>query len=69
MDTLGDLHPLLIRPPLPLLDGHLLAPGLFATNFGTITVAGFVALHLVYGGVVGALYPKVPVRRLVPAVA
>ena len=69
MDALGDLHPLLIRPPLPLLDGHLLAPGLFATNFGVLTVAGVVALHVVYGGIVGALYPQVPVRRLVPAVA
>ncbi len=69
MDALGDLHPLLIRPPLPLLDGHLLAPGLFATNFGVMTIAGFVALHFVYGGIVGALYQRVPLRRLVPAVA
>lgn len=69
LEALGDLHPLLVRPPLPLLDGHLLAPGLFATNFGVITIAGVVALHFVYGGIVGALYPQVPVRRLVPAVA
>jgi hypothetical protein len=69
MDALGDLHPLLIRPPFPLLDGHLLAPGSFATNFGVITMAGFVALHFVYGGIVGAMYQRVPIRRLVPAVA
>jgi hypothetical protein len=69
MEALGDIHPLLIRPPLPLLEGHLLAPGLFATNFGVMTVAGFVVLHFVYGGIVGALYQRVPLRRLIPAVA
>ncbi len=69
MDALGDLHPLMSRPPLPLLDGELLAPGLFAANFGMRTVVGFVALHFVYGGVVGSLYQKVPQPRLVPAVA
>jgi hypothetical protein len=68
MDALGDLHPLLIRPPLPLLEGHLLAPGLFAANFGVLTVVGLVALHFVYGGIVGALYQRVPLRRLAPAV-
>jgi hypothetical protein len=67
MDALGDIHPLLIRPPLPLLGGHLLAPGLFATNFGDMTVAGFVALHFVYGGIVGAMSQVVPQTRLVPA--
>lgn len=69
MDALGDLHPLMIRPPLPLLDGHLLAPGLFATNFGVMTVVGFVALHFVYGGIVGSMFQRTPLRRLVPAVA
>ena len=69
MDTLGDLHPLLIRPPLPLLEGHLLAPGLFAANFGVMTVVGFVALHFVYGGIVGAMFQRTPRRRLVPALA
>lgn len=69
IDALGDLHPLLIRPPLPLLDGHLLAPGLFAANFGVMTMAGFIALHFVYGGIVGALHQRAPLRRLVPAVA
>jgi hypothetical protein len=69
MDALGDLHPLMSRLPLPLLGGHLLAPGLFATNFGALTVAGFVALHFVYGGIVGALSQVVPRRRLVPAIA
>jgi hypothetical protein len=68
MDALGDIHPLLIRPPLPLLDGHLLAPGLFATNFGIMTVVGFVVLHFIYGGIVGAMYQRVPRRRFVPAV-
>lgn len=69
LDALGDLHPLLIRPPLPLLDGHLRAPGLFATNFGVLTVAGLVVLHFLYGGLVGALYQRVPLRRLVPTMA
>jgi hypothetical protein len=69
MDALGDLHPLMIRPPLPLLDGHLLAPGLFATNFGVMTMVGFVALHFVYGGIVGAMLQRTPLRRLVPAIA
>jgi hypothetical protein len=69
MDALGDLHPLLIRPPLPLLEGHLLAPGLFAVNFGVMTLAGFVALHFVYGGIVGAMFQRTPLHRLVPAVA
>lgn len=69
MDALGDLNPLLIRPPLPVLSGHMLAPGLFAANFGVMTVAGLVALHFVYGGIVGALYQRVPRHRLVPAVA
>jgi hypothetical protein len=69
MDALGALHPLMVRPPVPLLAGQLLAPGLFAANFGAHTVAGFVALHLVYGGIVGARARRVPRRRLVPAVA
>ncbi len=69
MDALGDLHPLLVRPPLPLLDGHLLAPGLFAANFGTTTMIGFFVLHFMYGGIIGAMYQKAPVRRLLPAVA
>jgi len=68
MDALGDIHSLMIRPPLPLLGGHLLAPGLFATNFGTMTVVGFVALHFVYGGIVGAMSQVVFRRRLVPAI-
>lgn len=67
MDALGDLHPLMVRPPLPLLDGELLAPGLFAINFGAMTMVGFVVLHFVYGGVVGALYPRVLQPHLVPA--
>jgi hypothetical protein len=69
MDALGDIHALMIRPPLPLLRGHLLAPGLFAANFGAMTVAGFVALHLVYGALVGAMSQAASRRRLVLAVA
>lgn len=69
LDALGDIHPLLLRPPLPIVDGHLLAPGLFATNFGVLTVAGLVALHFLYGGLVGALYQRVPRPHLMPAVA
>lgn len=69
MDALGDFHPLMVRPPLPILEGHLLAPGLFAVNFGAMTVLGFVVLHFVYGGLVGALLQHVPRRRFVPAVA
>ena len=68
MDALGDIHSLMIRPPLPLLEGHLLAPGLFAANFGVRTVVGFVALHFVYGGIVGAMLQTVPQRRLIPAI-
>jgi hypothetical protein len=68
INTLGDLHPLVIRPPLPLLDGHLLAPGLFAVNFGVMTVVGFVALHFVYGGIVGLMLQRASPCRL-PVVA
>jgi hypothetical protein len=66
MDALGDIHPLLIRPPLPLLEGHLLAPGLFAVNFGATTVLGFIALHFAYGALVGGMFQAAPRRRLVP---
>jgi len=69
MEALGDIHPLMIRPPLPFLRGHLLAPGLFAANFGAMTVVGFIALHFVYGAFVGAMSQAAPRRRLVPAVA
>jgi hypothetical protein len=67
LNAMGDLHPLVVRPPLPVLAGQLRAPGLFAANFGTPTVAGVVALHLVYGALVGALSQAAPRHRLRPA--
>jgi hypothetical protein len=67
MNAMGDLHPLVVRPPLPLLTSQLRAPGLFAANFGALTVAGVVALHLGYGALVGALSQVAPRRRLRPA--
>jgi len=68
MDALGDIHPLLIRPSLPLLEGHMLAPGLFAANFGVMTMVGFVALHFVSNGMVGAMSQVGRQHRPVPAV-
>ena len=37
--------------------GELQAPGLYATAYPAMTAMGFLMLHLVYGLLVGALYP------------
>lgn len=40
----------------PLVPGAITAPGVFLANEGAAAVAGFVAVHMVFGAVVGALY-------------
>jgi hypothetical protein len=49
MAMLGAIHPL-------MLNGQIMAPGPFAINYGTLTAAAFVALHIIYGACVGGLY-------------
>ena len=49
MAMVGVVHPI-------MRSGEMLAPGPFAKNFPTLTVMGFLMLHLVYGLVVGGLY-------------
>ena len=56
MAMLGSIHPL-------MMNGQLLAPGPFAINYGTLTAAAFVALHLIYGACVGSLYSMRPEVR------
>ena len=59
MGMMGSFHPLMVNAPPPAPPGHLAAPGLFATNYGAMTTAAFVVLHLIFGAVVGAMYPAV----------
>jgi hypothetical protein len=63
MGALGEIHPL-------MRDGLLRAPGLFASNFGSATVALFVVGHVVYGAVVGLLYKALaPHKTRIPSPA
>lgn len=47
LGVLPEVHPLvpLVLPP----------PGLFMVNLGPVAVAGFIAVHLIYGGIVGGM--------------
>ncbi len=40
----------------PLIPEVLAAPGMFAINYGALTATAFIALHLIYGAVVGSMY-------------
>ena len=68
MGALGTMHPLMVPPPPPPPEGQLLTPGVFAVNFGAVTAAAFIVLHLIYGSIVGAMY-RVTHLRLVHAKA
>ncbi len=46
---IGSMHP-------RMRSGEMSAPGPFLRNFPTMTIMGFLMVHLVYGLVVGALY-------------
>ncbi len=46
---IGTVHPM-------MRTGELQAPGVFATNLPSMTVMGFLMLHLLYGLLVGAIY-------------
>ena len=49
MGMIGAMHPLMRR-------GELAAPVVFVRNYPTMTVMGFLMLHLVYGLLVGVFY-------------
>ncbi len=49
MGMVGMMHPLMRR-------GEMQAPGLFVKNHPTMTIMGFLMLHLVFGVVVAVLY-------------
>jgi hypothetical protein len=49
MAMLGSMHPLMIN-------GQILEPGPFTINYGMITAVAFVALHIIYGAWIGAMY-------------
>ena len=54
---------MLLMPTLnPLIPETIPAPGAFAINYGTVTAAAFVMLHLVYGAIVGGIYKPVHTR-------
>jgi hypothetical protein len=43
----------------PAMPDLILPPGAFAANYGAATVIGFIALHLVFGAIVGGIYKTV----------
>jgi hypothetical protein len=52
----------------PIIPDVIVAPGAFAANYGAVTVATFVVLHLIYGAIIGGTYetvhtPAPPARR------
>ena len=49
MGMMGSVHP-------RMKSGELDAPGVFVKNYPTMTVMGFLMLHLVYGLLVGVFY-------------
>lgn len=58
LGTLGDWHPLMVPPPLPAPAGYLMAPGIFALNFGQFTAIALVVVHLIFGAMVGSIYEE-----------
>ncbi len=58
MGMMGSIHPLMVASQ-PVPEGRLLAPGFFAMNFGMMTTVAFIMLHIIYGAIVGAMYPPV----------
>ena len=46
---MGAMHPL-------MQSGRLDAPGMFAVNFGIVSIVAVLMLHLLYGAIVGAIY-------------
>jgi hypothetical protein len=51
----------------PLIPEVLMAPGPFLVNFGLSGVVAFIALHLIYGGIVGSMYEVSYVAASQPA--
>jgi hypothetical protein len=43
----------------PAMPNLITPPGPYAINYGPVTVAGFIALHLLFGAIVGAMYRTV----------
>jgi len=43
----------------PAMPDLIVPPGAFAANYGTVTVIGFIALHLLFGAIVGGMYKTV----------
>jgi hypothetical protein len=61
--SIGSIHAVLSGVALtavpavhPLVPDTLIAPGMFLSNLGIASAIFFVALHLVFGAVVGAVY-------------
>jgi hypothetical protein len=54
----------------PAMPDMITPPGPYAANYGTLTAVGFVALHLLFGAIVGGMYKTVhvptPPSRLQP---
>ncbi len=46
---MGGIHPL-------MQSGALEKPGIFAVNFGFVSIAAVLILHVIYGAIVGAIY-------------
>lgn len=46
----------LFHPAMPNL---ITPPGWYAVNYGPVTVVGFIATHLIFGTIVGAMYTTV----------
>jgi hypothetical protein len=46
----------------PLMPKILAAPGFFMSNYGLMGVIGFIATHLTFGAVVGALYGPIAAK-------
>ncbi len=47
----------------PLIPQQIPAPGMFMANMGTMGVIAFIMLHLIYGGIVGAMYQSAQTTR------
>jgi len=59
---IGLIHPLLTPATDPYLPGHILAPGVFGSNYGLFTAGAFLLLHVVFGILLGLIYHQVHVH-------
>ncbi|MGQ0642568.1 MAG: hypothetical protein ACT4P6_17630 [Gemmatimonadaceae bacterium] len=67
--VLAGLFMAMIPAVHPMVPEQMPAPGAFLVNMGAGHMALFIAEHLMYGGIVGALYGAVLHPRTRPAVA